>query len=381
MNPKRVLICGASIAGPALGYWLAKHGFEVTLVERSPGVRLSGYPIDLRGTAMEVVRRMGLEQQLARASVHLRQISFLAEDGAPLVSLPQGFSEGAEEDLELPRGVLTAALIASTGQLRYRFSESISALEDVGDGVEVSFTGGARERFELVVGADGIHSSTRRLVFGDEAQFKHALGFCFAGFTLPNDFGLADEGVIWAAAGRSAMLYAVGAGPRLFGMFEVAARALPEGDDAVRAFLLEHYANDGWEVQKMLRGIQSAGDLFYDEVAQIRMPAWSKGRVALVGDAAHAPSFHTGQGTSLALVGAYVLAEALARHADHRDAFAEYEARCRPFVEANQALAVNNVLHAATAEELERRNVLLRSLSRRARQVDSRREAYSLLKL
>ncbi len=381
MDLKRVLVSGASIAGPALGYWLAEYGFDVTIVERASAIRESGYPIDLRGTAVEVARRMGLEEDLKRAAVHVRQITFLDEDGKTLVSMPQGFTHDANDDIELPRGALTAALVAATKQVRYRFGDSISALKEDADGIDVTFASGATDRFELVIGADGIHSRTRRLVFGDEPQFTHSLGFSFAGFTMQNVFGLRDEAVVWATAGRSAMLYAIGPGPRLFGMFEVATPKLPETDEAVRAFMLEQYANDGWELQKMRDGIQKSEDLYFDEIAQIRMPAWSKGRVALVGDSAYAPSFYSGQGTSLALVGAYVLAQALSRHADHRDAFAEYEARCRPFVEANQALAEGSVLHAATREALVARNKLLSSMNALERQMDSRRGVYSLLKL
>ena len=376
-----MLVSGASIAGPTLGYWLAKYGFDVTIIERAPGIRESGYPIDIRGTAVEVIRRMGLEERIKRDAVHVRQITFLDEDGKTLVSMPQGLTSEANDDIELPRGALTAALVASTKQLEYRFADSISALKEDANGVDVTFASGATERFDLIIGADGIHSRTRKLAFGDEAQFTHSMGFSFAGFTLQNNFGLRDEAIVWATAGRSAMLYAIGPNPEMFGMFEVATPKLPETEEGVRAFMLEQYANDGWEIGKMREGIQKSKDLYFDEIAQIRMPSWSKGRVALVGDSAYAPSFYSGQGTSLALVGAYVLAEALSKHADHRDAFAEYEARCRPFVEANQALASGSVLHAATREDLTERNKLLSSMNGLAQQFDSRRDVYSLLKL
>jgi 2-polyprenyl-6-methoxyphenol hydroxylase-like FAD-dependent oxidoreductase len=385
---RRILVSGASVAGPALAWWLDRHGFDVTVVERASAVRSGGYPIDVRGTALEVVRRMGLEEELRRAHIHIQKRSFVDEAGKLLATVPGGLAGSDNTDLDLPRGALTAALFRSKPHLRYRFAESISALHDDGTGVDVLFSSGARERFDLVIGADGIHSNTRQLVFGPETQFSRYLGFCFAGFTLENGFGLANEGVIWATVGRAAMLFAVGGGPRVHALFIVAlaenpALAVGGTDEQTRAFIARQFANDGWELPSMLRGLHAADDLFYDEIAQIRMPAWSQGRIALVGDAAYAPSFLTGQGTSLALVGAYVLAESLAAHADHRDAFAGYEARCRPFVEANQALADlgADALFPTTREALERRQYMLASFDGGKLLGESPREAYSMLRL
>ena len=386
MNLKRVLISGASIAGPTLAYWLAKRGFDVTVVERAATVRAGGYPIDIRGTAMEVVRRMGLEELLRSESVDVDRLTFFDEDGARLAAVrPLGYVDGVKRDLELPRGALTAALFSLTRRLDYRFSESISALEDDGEGVNVTFASGVKERFALVIGADGIHSSTRRLAFGDEAQFSRSLGYCFAGFELPNEFGMAHEGRVWATVGRSAMLYAPGDSATVHGMLVVAAPEVPpalhDDDASVRAFMVSQFPDDVWLIPKMRACIQTSRELFYDEVAQIRMVGWSRGRVALVGDAAHAPSFLTGQGTSLALVGAYVLADALSTHADHRQAFTAYEARCRPYVDANLALASASSLMVKTREALEARKQRLRALDGSSMDGGAPREAYSLLAL
>jgi 2-polyprenyl-6-methoxyphenol hydroxylase-like FAD-dependent oxidoreductase len=268
-------------------------------------------------------------------------------------------------DIELPRGELTTLLYGLTTErpIRYRFNDSIEALEDDGVGVDVRFESGGRQRFDVVVGADGLHSRTRRLVFGPELPFNHALGARFNLFSLPNTLGLAHGAIIYSEPGRTAGLLAVRDSRDLFGflMFVDAdpARLTAEAQLARTEAV---FAPGGWEVPRLLEAMRHAPDLFYDSVSQIRMPGWSRGRVALVGDAAYAPSFRSGQGTSLALVGAYVLAGELASHADPAAAFAAYERRTRPYVEANQALAVDGssfMLLPRTPQELATRNQFL----------------------
>jgi 2-polyprenyl-6-methoxyphenol hydroxylase-like FAD-dependent oxidoreductase len=233
-------------------------------------------------------------------------------------------------------------------------------------GVEVTFASGARHEFGLVIGTDGLHSNTRRLAFGPEEPFVRYLGYCFAGFTLPNDLGLAHEGITYTAPGRMAAVYAPGCTDTLHG-FLMTARPQPPlaelGDaDAQRDLMAQVFAGDRWEMPRLLEGMRAANDVFFDVVSQIHMPRWSRGRVALAGDAAHAPSFFSGQGTSIALVGAYVLAGELANRADHNDAFAAYERITRPFVKLNHALADNgaSALAPATARGLWLRNRMLR---------------------
>ena len=265
------------------------------------------------------------------------------------------------------RGDLAAALYDATrDDVTYRFGDSIEALDEDADGVDVTFRSGLRRRFDLVIGADGLHSRTRALAFGPEEQFHRYLGYCFAGFTMPNPLGLSHEGVMWNAPGRAAALYAVGDHPQVHGFLNF---ALPEPPFAAfrdpaaqRELVAAVFADDGWEVPDMVRAMRTADDLFFDVISQIRMPAWSRGRVALVGDAAYAPSFLTGQGSSLALVGAYMLAGALATARDHGTAFADYERGTRGFVEQNQALVAEGdaLLFPTTVEALARRDALLR---------------------
>ncbi len=366
---KKVLISGASIAGPMLAYWLDRYGFDVTVVERATTVRSGGYPIDIRGTAMEVVDRMGLLPKLRAAHIDAQKITFVGADGLPIASVPPEALTGgeAERDIELPRGTLTSLLFDLTQRehIQYRFSDSIAALEEHDGGVDVRFKSGESDRYDIVVGADGLHSNTRRLVFGAEEPFIRYLGWCFCGFTVPNDLGLSHEALAYATPGRAAVLYAVRNSETLhaFLIFAYPQPPFLDGQDseAERKLTVQMLSGEGWEVPRMIDALRKTDNFFFDSVSQIHMPAWSSGRVVLAGDAAHATSFLSGQGSSLALVGAYVLAGELASHEAPAEAFAAYERICRPFVEANQALASSggSVMLPRSQEQLDRRNQAL----------------------
>lgn len=368
-----VLVSGASIAGPALAYWLRRYGFDVTVVEKADAIRGGGYPIDVRGTALGVVDRMGVLPALRDAHVATRRITFLNPDGSELTHLdPEVLMPSDTADLEVRRGDLTGVLYDTIrDDVEFLFGDSIATLDERADGVDVSFVSGARRRFDLVVGADGLHSHTRELILGPEAQYHHYLGYSFAGFGVPNHLGLSREGVMWNVPGRTAALYAVGDDPEsvhAFLNFSLAEAPLDAHRDpaAQRRLIASLFdGEDRWEIPRLLTEMNTSDSLFFDVVSQIRLPRWSQGRVALVGDAAHAPSFLTGQGSSLALVGAYMLAGELATHDDHAAAFTAYEKNTREFVELNQALvtAGEATIFPATPESLERRNAMLVQLS------------------
>jgi len=392
---RSVLISGASIAGPALAYWLDRYGFEVTVVERAPTVRSGGYPIDIRGTAIDVVERMGVLSKLQSAHIDTCRLTFVGADGRPIASIaPEDLAGGVTgRHIELPRGGLTSVLYDLTRdrEIRYRFDDSVDALHDDGAGVDVRFRSGAARRFDIVIGADGMHSNTRALVFGPEAPFNLYLGFCFSLFSLPNDLGLSHEAVVYAEPGRLAGVYAVGDSHMLQGFLNFATdepTVHSHADvDRQRQRTAEIFRHGGWQVPRLVAAMLRADDLFFDTVSQIHMPRWSSGRVTLVGDAAHAPSFLSGQGSSLALVGAYVLAGELAAHADPVDAFASYERMTRPFMEANQALASRkggSLLMPRTQEELDARNAMLAAMQTSGKAPshgDHSRQVYNSLKL
>ncbi|MFE0801270.1 FAD-dependent monooxygenase [Streptomyces sp. NPDC058812] len=367
-----VLISGASIAGPAVAFWLHRYGFAVTVVEKSTGLRGGGYPIDVRGTAVEVARRMGILPRLQAAHIDSRRVTFLNADGSEAAVVhPQAVVGGVEgRDVEVPRGDLAEVLYeAVRDEVEFVFDDSIEALTEHEHGVDVTFRSGVQRGFDLVLGADGLHSRTRELVFGPERQFHRDLGYCFAIFTMPNTFGLSHEVLIWNTPGRAAALYAVGDSKELYAFLNFVHPEPPgevlRGPEAQRDLVATTFADDGWEIPAMVAAMRHANDPFFDTVSQVHMPCWSSGRVALVGDAAYAPSFLTGQGSSLALVGAYMLAGSLAAHRDHTAAFAAYERDIRGFVELNQAQVGEGdaALFPTTAEALEKRNNKLRSLT------------------
>ncbi|WP_030911563.1 FAD-dependent monooxygenase [Streptomyces sp. NRRL F-5126] len=369
-HARRVLISGASIAGPALAYWLDRYGFDVTVVEKASAVRGGGYAIDIRGTARDVADRMGLLPQLRAAHVNTQRLGFVDAAGEPIGSVdPNGITGGEGNlDLEVRRGDLADVLYTPIkDRVEFLFDDSIATLDDDGDAVHVVFDSGARRTFDLVIGADGLHSNTRRLVFGPEEPFHHYLGHVFAGFTLPNDFGLAHEGLAWNEPGRAAILYAHEPSQYLHGFLAFTSEAPPyeafRDPQAQCDLVASRYPEQVWHLPRLVEAMREADDLFFDIVSQIHMPVWSRGRVALAGDAAHATSFLSGQGSSVALVGAYVLAGELATHADHAEAFAAYEKRMRPFAERNQALAGagGTVVTPTTREQLDARNAALRA--------------------
>ncbi|MFH8223585.1 FAD-dependent monooxygenase [Streptomyces sp. NPDC018057] len=370
---RTVLISGASVAGPALAYWLHRSGHAVTVVEKADAPRGGGYPVDIRGTATEVVRRMGILPRLRDAHIASRRCTFLDADGGEVATLsPSAVAGGTEgQDLEVRRGDLTGILHALVrDDVEFLFGDRVDTLDPGAQGVDVVFRSGRRRTFDLVIGADGTHSHTRELRFGPEERFHRRLGHSFAVFTVPNTYGLSRELVMWNAPGRAAALYAVADDDRLHAFLTFhrpgpPPAAVPRGPAARRDLLATAFEGAAWEVPRLIGALREADDLFFDTAGQIRMPHWSSGRVALVGDAAYAPSFLTGQGTSLALCGAYVLADALAAHRDHTAAFAAYERGLRGYVTMNQALVDNGSarLFPTTAQALERRNTMLRGLA------------------
>ncbi|PXX59644.1 2-polyprenyl-6-methoxyphenol hydroxylase-like FAD-dependent oxidoreductase [Nocardia tenerifensis] len=367
-NKRAVLISGAGIAGPALAYWLCRAGFAVTIVEKAGALRAGGYPIDIRGTAVEVVRRMGILPRLREAHIASRRFTFLDADGGTVASIEPRAITGGAEDLEVRRGDLSASLYALIrDDVEFLFDDAIDTLDHFEQGIDVTFRSGRHRTFDLVVGADGMHSQTRESLFGPESQFHRYLGYCFAIFTMPNTLGLSHELVLWNTPGKAAALYAVGNGDELhaFLNFHQPQPPFDRSPETQRDLVATVFADAGWEVPSMVEAMRDADDVFFDTAGQIRMSHWSRGRVALVGDAAYAPSFLTGQGSSLALAGSYVLANALVTNPDHSAAFTAYDRDLREFVGMNQALVDNGAarLFPTTAQALAQRNAMLRGLA------------------
>ncbi|MEV6967933.1 FAD-dependent oxidoreductase [Hamadaea sp. NPDC051192] len=333
----KVLICGAGIAGLATAYWLHRHGWEPTVVERAPELRDGGYKVDIRGTAVDVVERMGLQDAIRDRATAMRTATQYDERGRAVAVLDAELFGGRHSgDLEIMRGDLTQLLYEQTRhRLEHVFGAHVVAAEQDDAQVRVAFASGEEREFDFVIGADGVHSSTRRLCFGDTVP--HSLGHHIAIYTVPNHLGLDRQEAVHLAPGRTVNVYSTG-GPSAKALFLFAG---PESNVDPRTFLADSVAGMGWEVPRLIGYAADAPDFYLDTLAQVRLDSWSKGRIALVGDAAFCPSPASGQGTSLALVGAYALAGELA--ANPAGGFAAYEAQLRDFVAKNQALAAGNL--------------------------------------
>lgn len=340
---RRVLISGASIAGPALAYWLRRYGWDPVVMERAPTLRAAGQNIDVRGAGREAARRMGIEEPIRQANTGEVGTRFIGTDGSAVADFPAGTgdSDGATAELEILRGELARILVELTSDaIDYRFGNQITALDDDGDGVTVTFANGPDERFDVVVAADGMGSRTRSLTFGDAPRIK-PLGMYTAYLTIPRQ---PDDTNWWlwysAPGGRSVSLRPDNVGTT---RATLSFMSDPKGyedlpDDEQRALLADRFADAGWVTPRVLDGLAGAADFYFEQVGQVHAPQWSKGRVALLGDAAYCASPISGMGTSLALTGAYVLAGELAAHVHHRDAFESYERILRPYVAKAQDL-------------------------------------------
>ncbi|MFF4924668.1 MULTISPECIES: FAD-dependent monooxygenase [unclassified Kitasatospora] len=355
-----VLVSGAGIAGTALAYWLNRYGFRVTVVERAPSLRGGGQAVDVRGTALTVVERMGLLEEIRARRTGLRGMSVVDADGRELRRTTEWTATGGPvdgPDVEILRDELAGLIAAAdagvggTGTagpgVEYRFGDSIDTLVQHREGVEVRFRGGTEQAFDLVVGADGLHSNTRRLVFGPEADYLHPIGTYLAGWSVPNHLGLDRWEVVHRLGDDQnwfcmAMTVRDNSELRVFvglDTEEPLDRMLPRDPARQRRLVAERSAHARWEVPRFLRALEETDAFHYDVVAQIRMERWSKDRVVLLGDAGYCCSPFTGQGTSVALTAAYVLAGELhAADGDHRAAYPAYERRLRDHVAANQAI-------------------------------------------
>ncbi len=347
---KNVLISGASIGGPALAYWLRRYGFSVTVVERARGMRPGGQAIDVRGPALEVVERMSLGDQLRSLSTNMRGMSMVDPEGNELFSSTTHTLSGGDlssPDVELLRDDLARLLFDAVDGVEYLFDDTITAI----DGTRVTFEKAAPRDFDVIVGADGLHSNVRRLVFGPEEQFISHLGTNLAVFTAPNFLGL-DHWQIFQqgdVVGGGIMSARSNAECRVYMGFNGSVDFDYRDVDGQRRLLAEMFADAGWVWPTALKHMWEAPDFHFDSMSQIRMETWSRGNVVLLGDAGYCGSPLSGQGTSMALVGAYVLAGELASNPD--GAFQRYEEILRPYVTANQEMALKNQANGGPTEE------------------------------
>lgn len=331
-----ILISGASVAGPALAYWLHRHGMRATIVERADTVRPGGLAVDFRGTAMWVLEQMGILDELRAHATHSGDSTVVDADGTPIATMPGEIFAG---ELEVLKTDLTRILHDLTkDDTEYVFGDSITTLTQDANGVLVEFERGTPRTFDLVVGADGLHSKVRELAFGPKARFTHPMGYAFATFSTANYLDLDRAGRSHVAGDRSLNIFASNDNRDVRVMFMFPARDVPRNREAQLAAVHTAFEHVGWEAPAILKALPEATDFYFDELSQITMPSWSTGRVALVGDAGYCASPMSGRGTSQALLGAYVLAGELSTQDGHERAFAEYEKALRDYVAGTQAM-------------------------------------------
>ena len=340
---KRVLITGASIAGCTAASVLGRRGFDVTVVERTPEFRDGGQNIDVRGVGREVLRRLGLEQAALDRGTGEEGTVWVNEDGSEAARFDADEIEGdgPTAEMEILRGDLARLLYdAAKDKVEYRFGDHIASMDDQGDAALVTFASGAADPYDAVIVAEGVGSSTRELLFAGENDPRW-MDMTIAYFTIPRR---PDDDRMWRwfnAPGKRSVSLRPDSHGTTRAMLSLSREAEGEQDwdvDRQKAFLRERFADAGWETPRILAAMENTDDFYFDVLRQVRLPRWSKHRVVLTGDAAWCATPLAGVGATLAVTGAYVLAEELARHDSVAAAFGAYEAQMRPMVEDGQGI-------------------------------------------
>lgn len=353
MKNRSILISGAGIAGPALAFWLHRYGFHPTVVERAPAPRTGGHPVDIRGTARHVAERMGIVDRVRAANTGARGMAFVDAAGNRVATMGTevfGDSGGPVAEMSLLRTDLARILYDTTrADIEYVYGDAIGAVAQDRTGVRVGFEHGAPRRFDLLVGADGVHSNVRQLVFGPTHRYLRDLGSYLSLFTTSTERDHDGWRLMYTVPagngrpGRTAALYPKPEpGTALAGFFLRSAPLSYDRDDIdeQKRIMVRAFEGDAWEVPRMLDAIRDATDFYFDRVVQIEVDTWSRQRTVLLGDAGYCASPMSGIGTSLALVGAYILAgELAAADGDHTVAYPTYEAKMRRFADRAQEFA------------------------------------------
>ena len=344
MNSKTVLIAGAGIGGPTLAFWLKTAGFEPTLIERAPALRAGGFVIDFWGLGYDLAERMGLANDIERVGYHMRELRIVDDRGKRVA----GFGTKVFRELTggrfvtLRRSDLSRLLLERIrGTTEVIFGDEIVGLREDADCVQVQLKHARERLFDLVIGADGLHSSVRKLVFGSQDRFEKHLNYVVAAFEVrgyhPRD---EDVYVIYSEPGRMLGRFALHDDRTLFlFVFATDVNSSPTMLDkpAQKTMLRNRFGDGKWECAHILGELDRAEDLYFDRVSQIKMKTWSRGRVALVGDAAFCVSLMAGQGSALAMTAAYVLAGELAKTGGrHEEAFGNYEMLLRAYIRSKQ---------------------------------------------
>lgn len=339
----RVLISGGGIAGLTLAYWLHRYAISSVVIEQADHLRRDGYAIDFFGTGYDVAERMDIIDRLEAQQIPLEYIAYVNKSGKPVIKMERGLFQSftGGKYMGLMHWTLEEALHAALeGQVEIRFGSSLTHIAAGVDAVNVTFADGTSESFDLLIGADGVHSLTRELVFGPEEQFSHFLGYMVASYPLADRYGIGHTWQMYTEPGRLTGAYASSREGEIitFFMYHLTQAERVSREQRLPR-LRQVFAQTGWIAPQLLADVAEPEHIFMDAVSQIRMPAWHKGRVVLVGDACGCPTLVSGQGASLAMGGAYLLAQALHESAGYQEAFRRYEEWTRPHVQKQQESA------------------------------------------
>lgn len=364
----KVLIAGASMAGLSAAWWFARHGHGVTVVERAQGLRPGGAPIDVRGRAVGTAQRMGiLERIVAEKVAIVEPAPVLDGTGAQVASLDlRWFANETDDDVEITRDRLNRILFSAIPRgVEFRYGTSVAALADGPGGVEVACTDGSQGRYDLVVGADGLHSTVRNLAFGPEREFVRHFGYYVALVDLPSDRHW--ERAMLSIPGLTIVVRDAGDGPQAMVLAASAEIDHDHRDLAAQRRIIDGFLArvDAWQVPALRAAFSdpAAKGFYFDSVSQTHMPAWIQGNVAVIGDAAHCAALLSGMGTTLAMVSAEILATTWTEYgSDTAAASAAYHERLGPYVRQCQAFAHEGapIMVPATQQALDERNAMFR---------------------
>lgn len=341
MKNKKILISGASIAGPTLAYWLSHYGFEVTVIEKAPELRLGGQNIDVKGPAKEIAQIMGIEEEIRARNTTEIGTRFVDSKNKTVAEFPTGESIGLTQELEILRGDLVKILYEhSKEKAEYRFGDHITSIDQNDEMVKIGFASGKEASFDILISAEGIGSKTRELAFGRQPDFKY-LGLHSAYLTIPKQPS-DSKWARWCNA-ETGIVYLMR--PDNYGETRASVTFLAEEDaykglspEAQKQALILRIKGSGFESERIIEGIQQSKDLYFDRVSQVKASKWSIGRVVITGDAAWCATPIAGKGTDLAMAGAYILAGELFKADNIEQGFSAYENRMRPYVEKCQKL-------------------------------------------
>ncbi len=368
-SKKNILISGASIAGLTLAYWLHKYGYKVAIVEIAGAPRKGGSPIDIKGEAVDVVRKMGIYEEIAKKKVTTERVCFVNENDKIIASMnPSIMDDKIGEDIEIQREFLVDILYEKVKEsVDFIFENTITKIENNAENVIAHFKKGEPRIFDLVIGADGLHSNVRKLVFGKEEDFSKYYGMYAGVVDIEINKNRKNNCILYNTSGKMAGIYNFNNKANAILVFHSKEQIIYDYKNTKeqKEVLNKMFFNEGWKVPQILQKFNESETLYFDAVSQIKMDNWSKNRVVLIGDAAYCASFLTGRGASLAVLGAYTLAEAIKdSEENYSEAFQKYQKRFEPIANKAQSSIKAGALFLVPKTGISKliRNLLVKTL-------------------